>query len=102
MVRNTRDDNAIRTNEKRTSHCGSTEAFNKEVKHEFYENLLKLLHDIHPRNEIILMGDLNARTDTSKNCNTVGKYGENAANDSGYPSTPVSNSQESYALLFSM
>ncbi|KAF2888213.1 hypothetical protein ILUMI_17960 [Ignelater luminosus] len=55
----------------------------KKVKDGFYENLTKLLSDVHSRKEIVLMGDLNARTGTAENSNIVGKHAEEAVNDKG-------------------
>ena len=54
-----------------------------EVKDEFYETLTGLIERVGRRSEIILLGDLNARTGSGINDAVVGSFGEEVTNDSG-------------------
>ena len=60
-----------------------TENDNEDSKSKFYDKLTTLLSSIRNRSEIILMGDLNARTGRqTRNC-VVGQYGEDVVNRNG-------------------
>ncbi|KAK4883910.1 hypothetical protein RN001_000181 [Aquatica leii] len=49
----------------------------------FYQELTKVIDNIADRKELIILGDLNARTGSRNNDLIVGQYGENVVNDNG-------------------
>jgi len=62
---------------------GPTEDTNVTIKDDFESKLASLLDNIGNRKEILLMGDLNARTGTEQEDNVIGKFGENVVNENG-------------------
>lgn len=60
-----------------------TENDKMDNKTEFYDKLTTLLESIKSRSEIILMGDLNARTGREAGNPVVGQYGEDTVNNNG-------------------
>ncbi|CAH1977187.1 unnamed protein product [Acanthoscelides obtectus] len=53
------------------------------IKDQFYETLTQVLTNINPKKEIFIFVGLNARTGCFMDRAVVGKYGEEALNDSG-------------------
>ena len=54
-----------------------------EEKTEYYELLEEIISQIGQTREVIILGDLNARTGTRTNDKIIGPYGENTTNENG-------------------
>lgn len=53
------------------------------IKDQFYDKLIQVVSNIKKDKEIVILGDLNARTGTENNSTIVGKYGEPVINNNG-------------------